>query len=141
MIPLQAFVLEKNEGKNNENDERDHFLDHFELYQAERTTAFLVSKPVCGHHQCVFKEGNPPADQHNGNNTKIFGPSHFFEFEMPVPGEGHKSIGKDQQDDGGKASHKISGLEFLDQNFFPKNKIKFSKRKGKQVKYYEHFDK
>ena len=55
MIHTKFDILKRNHRKNHENDQRYHFLDHFQLKQTERTAIPLKTNSVCGNLEHVLK--------------------------------------------------------------------------------------
>jgi hypothetical protein len=61
----------------------------------------LLKPNAIGRHlKDIFKQRNPPADQNNRDQRKIFTPLHLFKFEMPIPREGHEGVGQREKDYG-----------------------------------------
>jgi PLP dependent protein len=88
VVPAQMFA-EVEEGEDGEDDERNDLLDDLELDGREAVGADAVGR----HLEAVFEEGDAPADQDDL-------PQRFLaEFQVAVPGEGHKDVGEDEQDD------------------------------------------
>lgn len=98
VIELYCLVFKKDKRENHEYHQRDHFLQYFQFNQRKGTPVFLKSYPIGGYLKEVFKEGNAPTDQNDADQPEIFKPLQVFELQMPVPGKGHKGIGKNQQD-------------------------------------------
>jgi hypothetical protein len=55
-----------------------------------------VSDPVSRNLERVFKKGDAPAHKYYSQQTQVFETADCPEFQMPVPGYGHKGIGCDQ---------------------------------------------
>jgi len=98
MVPAEMHV-ESGHGEEDEDAERDHFLDDFELHQGEGTAVFDEAEPVGRHLQTVFEESDSPTESDDGNQRPLLEPFEFAEFEMPVPGESHEDIAADKQKD------------------------------------------
>lgn len=114
MIPLQLLIFEQYEGKNREYYQGDNLLNHFELEQCEGATVFLIADFVGGHHQAVFKKGNEPTHQNKPEQPRFLKEFQVLEFQMAVPGDGHKNIGKQQKQDGVRALHGCcNGVEIV----------------------------
>ena len=89
-VPFEG-LFHVEHGKGDEDGQGDHFLQNFELGQAEHGEADAVG----GHHDQVFAQGDAPACQGGeqpGRAGKV--------FEVPVPGKGHEDVGTDQQTHG-----------------------------------------
>jgi hypothetical protein len=107
MVPPESFVFEKQHRKNDENHQRDHFLDHLELHQRKRAAVAFKTNPVRGNLEAIFKQCQSPADQNNRDEPGIFEPFKFFEFEMAIPRQSHENIREQQQANGRKTFHAI----------------------------------
>lgn len=58
---------------------------------------FPVSDSVRGNLQNVFKESYAPTDKNDRNEGYVLTPLHVFEAQVPIPGKGHESVGKDKK--------------------------------------------
>ena len=100
MIPLQRHV-KRYGGEDYKDHQRDHFLNHFELHQGERTAVPLKSYAVCGHLEAVFEESYSPREKNNEDQRRGVGEEAcLLEFEMTVPGKRHEYIGREEKEDG-----------------------------------------
>ncbi len=52
-----------------------------------------MTDAVCWHSQTIFDQRDPPADENNRHQRRA------GEFQVPVPGKGHKNIRADQKQD------------------------------------------
>ncbi len=91
MIPAQGFRFEEYQCENHKNTDGDDFLDDLELEHVEGPSGSVASYFIGRHHQRVLQQGNAPADEDGGDQANV------LEFEMPVPGNGHKGVGRNQQ--------------------------------------------
>jgi hypothetical protein len=89
VIPAEFFA-EIKDGKHGEHRQSDHFLDGFEL----RAVEFVGSDAVCGHLKAVFEKSNAPAGDDDLPERST------TEFQMTVPGKGHKDVGKGEEKNG-----------------------------------------
>lgn len=90
MIPAQGFRFKKYQGKDHKNADRNHFLDNFELEHVERPSRGIASYFIGRYHQRILQQSNAPADEDRWNEANV------LELKMPVPGNRHKSIGRNQ---------------------------------------------
>jgi len=88
IIPSQ-FLLEINDRKDAEHNERDNFLYRLELGAGK----LVGSDPVRRHLKAIFKKCDKPADKND------LPQGYFPEFQMSVPGERHEDIRDRQQSD------------------------------------------
>ena len=97
VVPSKRKVLEENQRKDREYDERDHFLDHFQLHQVERT-AFAVESDAVGRHlETILEESHRPTDKDDDKQRRLPGTVLPEKTQMTVPGHRHKGIRKDEQ--------------------------------------------
>ena len=97
---MQALPLEQERSENREDNQGNHFLQDFELDQAERPSVSLETDAVRRNLERVLEQGNRPRKQDNGIQRPVRTDFHFLELQMPVPGECHEDIGNDQHPDG-----------------------------------------
>ena len=105
MVPLDGLPLEHEHHYDGEDSERDNFLYHLELQQVERSAVACVADAVGRHGEAVFKECNTPREEDDQNEWPPGGDLHFAEFQMPVPGEGHKDVGQNQHHNSPNSLH------------------------------------
>ncbi len=55
MIPSESFIFEIQQLKTYENDQGNHFLNHFELQQGKWSTIAFVADSVGGNLKTIFK--------------------------------------------------------------------------------------
>lgn len=99
MVDSQGFVFEEYDGKNGENNEGDDLLDDFELPEVEGAAAFAVADTVCGDLEDVLEECDAPAEEDDCDKTDLAKSVGLFQTQVTVPGEGHESVGNDEQKD------------------------------------------
>jgi len=80
-VPANPFA-EVHPGENDEDGERDAFLNDLQLISGE----LAVADPIGRHLEAVFAKRNQPTD-HNGLKD-----GRRTVFQMPVPGHGHESV-------------------------------------------------
>jgi hypothetical protein len=97
MIHPERFRFKNNDNKKGKNNQRDHLLDHFELPEIERPAVFMEPDPVGGNLEDIFEKGNAPTDEDHRKQAELAEIIPLAELQMPVPGEGHKYVGKQQQ--------------------------------------------
>ena len=97
MVPVERFALERHRAEADKDHECDHFLDHLQLDQAERSAVVPETDPVGGDLEAIFEKGEEPAEQHDVYQRQMIEPAELLpHLQMPVPGTGHEDIGHDQ---------------------------------------------
>jgi len=69
VIPFQLFVFEKNQGKQREYQERDDFLNDFELHERERPAILPEADAVGWHHETIFKKCDKPTGENKSEQA------------------------------------------------------------------------
>ena len=93
MVPANAFVVEEEQGKNGEDDQRDDFLNDFELQQGERTAVAHETVTVGRDLTRIFRQSQQPTDQNNDNERSIVCyDALFLQFHVTIPRKGHENI-------------------------------------------------
>ena len=85
VIPAQ-LLMEVEGHKYAEDQQRDHFLDHFQLHHREAVRAEAVGRNL----KAVFEEGNAPTDEDDLPKRLL------TKAQVTVPGKGHEDVGEDQ---------------------------------------------
>lgn len=98
VVPAQRIRAHEDQREDGEDRERDDLLDHLELPDREGTAEFGAADAVGRDLKAIFKQGDAPAQQHDGHEAEALEPR--FEGDMPVPGQRHESVGDDEQNDG-----------------------------------------
>ena len=75
--------------KNGKNRQRNHFLDNLELKGGK----FPIPKPVGRNLKAIFKKSNESTDDNDQKERLV------LELQMPVPRNGHKNVGADEEQD------------------------------------------
>ena len=65
MVESEGFVFKGDQCEDCEDDQRDDFLQYFELHQTEWAAIALKSDFVCGHLKEILEQRNAPADKHH----------------------------------------------------------------------------
>ena len=85
--------MESDRREDDEHHERDHFLYHLELHQAEGPAVTDESDAVSRHLEAVLEESDTPRQQNDKNERRgIRKEPRLLQFQMPVPGQRHKHI-------------------------------------------------
>jgi len=92
VIDFEGFVFEKHHRKDGEYHQGNDFLDDFELPEVEWAAVFGKTDAVCRNLKAIFKQGDAPTDQDDAYKTQILAPTHLLEFQMAIPGKGHKGV-------------------------------------------------
>lgn len=105
VVQPEGLGAENQQGENRKYAQRDNFLYDLKLDQRERTAVSGKTDAVCGYLEAVFKEGDPPT--YNDNKYERYGASAFrrIEFQVAVPGDGHKNVGHQQKSDRVQSFH------------------------------------
>ena len=114
MVPFQ-FGLKSEGGENYEYHERDDLLDHFQLHEREIAAVPLEPDTVRGYLKAVLEKCDQPAEDDDAEERQFIKSRALGEFQVTVPREGHKYIGKNQKSDSEKRVHS-NNLKFLREN-------------------------
>ena len=95
MVPMEGLSLEQEMGDDGENRQGNHFLDHFQLDERERTSVLREAHPVGGHHKRVFKKGDAPGKEDDADKGPVVRDLHLLQFQVAVPGQRHENVGTD----------------------------------------------
>ena len=106
MIEPETLGTEHQQGKQRENRERDHLLQHLEFDQRERASVVAESDPIGRDLETILEKGNAPTDYDHPDQRQCIEPLHGTEFQVAIPGKGHKDIRNDQQADSHQSFHK-----------------------------------
>src|ERR1017187_3744597 len=89
-IPRECLI-QKQDLKCDEDDDRDNLLNDLELKSRELD----IAETIRGDRQAVFEQCDAPRDQDRSPERPV-----VPVFQVPVPGESHEDIRKSQQQDG-----------------------------------------
>ena len=106
MVPVQRLSLEQQRREQREDGERHHLLNHLELHQ--RKGAAIPHEPdaVGGYLAHVFQKGDGPAEDHHPDEGQRGKPADLLaQFQVPIPGDGHKDVGDNEESDSVKWFH------------------------------------
>ena len=92
MIPSKRLVLKEYQSKNNENNECDHLLNHFQLQKSKGSTMIFKTYSIRGDLKTIFEKGDSPTDQNKNEQTPSCDFFIFGESQMAIPGNCHKDI-------------------------------------------------
>lgn len=106
MIPRKVFTLEKYGDDDCEHNERDDFLNHLELDEAERTTVVEQSHAISGHLAHIFKERDTPREEYDHNERPVGADTVLLKLQMSVPRKRHKDVGTNEKKYGIKSLHR-----------------------------------
>ena len=107
VVQTECFRLEQKNRKDGKNNERDDFLNDFELPEIKRTAVCRVADTVGGNLTTVLKKSNSPTNQNDHGQSKSGEPTHLAEFQMSVPRKCHENIRAHQQANRYKSCHKL----------------------------------
>ena len=117
MVPVELFAAEETEGEDGEHDERDNLLYHFQLHERERSAVLHETHAVGRHLHHVFRQGERPREEDDGDERPAVDEVHFLQFQVAVPGERHENVGAQEQQNGVKGIH-WQGILGLNEKFF-----------------------
>jgi len=103
VVEPEGLCLEKEHREDSKYDQRNRFLDNFQLPQVERTAVAVEAKTIGGHLEDIFEKSNSPAYKDNGKEPKATEPTHMLEFQVPIPRNRHKTVGQQQEENSKKA--------------------------------------
>ena len=90
MVPLEWVALDKEYGKEREDNKRDNLLDNLQLPECEGATKLVTTDTVGRHLEAVLEKSDTPADKHDGNNTVAL--QLRLKGDVAIPGKCHKDI-------------------------------------------------
>ena len=92
MIPTQLH-MESNGRETDKDQQRDHFLNHLQLHQRERSSIAFKTDSVGRHLQAVFEKRDTPGQQdHKDQRGGIGKETGTLQLQVPVPGKRHEYI-------------------------------------------------
>ena len=100
------------EGRHREEDEdreRDHFLNDLEFKKRERTAVAFKTETVGRHLKGLFKKRNAPREEDDRPDGPERDELHVLELEVQVPGKRHEDVRDDEKTDGGETFGKHGG--------------------------------
>ena len=99
MVPLQGLSLEQEHGDDGKDRQGDDFLDDLELHEVERASVLDETDPVGGYLGAILEKRDTPGEEDDAEQRPALGDFHFLQFEVAVPGQGHESVGDNEQGD------------------------------------------
>ena len=98
VVPLQGLSFEDQYSKDGEDGDGKHLLDNLQLHQGEWSAVALETDAVAVHLADVFGKGKEPRGKDDDDEGGMVGDdAHGLEFQMAIPGKGHKTVADDQQ--------------------------------------------
>ena len=97
MVPVELLVLEEDVGNGGEDHQRDALLDDLELDKVERTAIVDKTYAIGRNLTAVLKEGNRPRERYHEIQRPVGRDTRLLQAQMAVPGECHKHIAQDEQ--------------------------------------------
>ena len=113
MVPVELLVLEDEVGNDGEDHQRDALLNDLKLDEVEGASVVNEADAVGRHLTAVFEEGNHPREGDDQIEGPVGGNARLLEAQMAVPGEGHKHIAHDEQQNRIKSVCQIINLFLL----------------------------
>ena len=98
VVPPERLGLEHGDDDGGEYNQGDGFLDDFQLDQVERASVDHRAYTVGGNHEEVLNQRDAPRQQDDENQRPVLWRwDDLRQFELPIPGKGHKNVGRDKQ--------------------------------------------
>lgn len=95
MVPMQGFSFEQQGGEHSKDNQRNHFLNHFQLHQRKGSAIAGKAYAIGRHLGTVLKKSNYPRKENDSEQGPIANGFCLLKFEMTVPGKSHENIGYD----------------------------------------------
>ena len=102
MVPGELRA-ESRHREEDEDRERDHFLNDLEFKKRERTAVAFKAETVGRHLKGIFKKRNAPREEDDRPDGPERDELHVLELEVQVPGERHEDVRNDEEPDRQKA--------------------------------------
>lgn len=96
MIGSETFIFKHQNREKGKNNERDNFLNDFELPNTKRSAVSFKSNFIGRNHRHIFKQRNHPAKKNDFQKAQICKPIVLLEFQVTVPSKRHKYVGNNQ---------------------------------------------
>ncbi len=115
VIPMEALSLKEETCNEGEDNQRDSFLNDFQLYQREGTSIARKANAVGWYGKAVFDESNTPREGDDCDEWPMVAHACLLQTKMTVPGEGHEDVAGQQQKNGLKGLHYVRINELTDE--------------------------
>ena len=98
MVPMKRLTLKCGRTENDEHDQGDDLLNHFELHQAKWPA--IVAKPdaVSRHLEAILKQSQKPTEQDDTEQRQMVEPAELLaHLQMAIPSTRHENVRYNQQ--------------------------------------------
>ena len=97
MVPMELLMLEDKVSDDSEHHKGDTLLDNLQLHEVEGTAIIDKTQTVGGYLTAIFEESDHPRKGDHQIQGPVSGDARLLQVQMPIPGEGHKHIAHDEQ--------------------------------------------
>ena len=110
MVPgkLRAECRHREE---DEDRERDHFLNDLEFKKRERAAVAFKAEAVGRHLEGIFEKRDAPREKDDRPDGPERDELHVLKLQVQVPGERHEDVRDDEKTNGGEAFGKHGGCD------------------------------
>lgn len=109
MVPGKLRA-ESRHREEDEDRERNHFLNNLEFKKRERPAVAFKAEAVGRHLKGIFEERDAPREEDDRPDGPERDELHILKLEVQVPGERHEDVRDDEKTDGGKAFGKHGAM-------------------------------
>ena len=99
VVPVQLLMLEDEISNHRKHHQRDTLLDDLQLNEVERPAVVHEADAVGRHLTAILEEGNHPREGNHEIEWPVGRDARLLEAQMAIPGEGHKHVAHDKQQD------------------------------------------
>ena len=92
VVPMEGLSLEEHGHDDGEDEQRDDFLNHFELNELEGTAVIDEAYAIGGNLTDILKEGYAPRESDDGNQGPALANARFAQLEVAVPSYCHEDV-------------------------------------------------
>ena len=100
VVPVELLVLEDEVGDDGKDHQRDALLDNLQLHEVEGASVIDEAETVGWHLTTVLEEGDHPREGNHQIKGPVGGDARLLESEVSVPGECHKHVAQNQEQNG-----------------------------------------
>ena len=97
MVPADRLAFENSGDNDSEDNQRDGFLNDFQLHQREWTAVDLRANAVSGNHESVFKECHSPRREDDENQRPVDVDFQLRKLKVSIPCKSHEDVADNEQ--------------------------------------------
>lgn len=97
MVDRDGLGLEKQEGKDSEDAERNDLLNDLELHESEWSAVVDEANAVGWHLATILEQRYAPTDEDNAQKSEFVEAFHLRELEVAIPCHRHEAIAHHQE--------------------------------------------